>query len=106
MRSPLPAAGHLSGLIWMNGEPKTATEIARMIKERAYIELGPWPIDLQLFIFGTSSGWKCGLSPATQTADSEYRGGVLVIAKELQLTVTLLRRTDGGVEADRQDPPV
>jgi hypothetical protein len=31
-------------------EPKTATEIARLIKERAYIQLGPWPVDLQLII--------------------------------------------------------
>jgi hypothetical protein len=43
-------------------EPKTATEIARLIKERAYIQLGPWPVDLQLIIFSTAFGWRCGLS--------------------------------------------
>jgi hypothetical protein len=79
------------GFIAMPGEPHTATEIARMIKERAVVELGPWPIDLQLFIFGTSSGWTCGLSPATQAGDAQYRGGVLVIARELQLTISLIR---------------
>jgi hypothetical protein len=63
-------------------EPKTATEIARMIKERAYVELGPWPVDLQLIIFSTTSGWRCGLSPATQTSDdARYREAVLKIAR-------------------------
>jgi hypothetical protein len=73
-------------------EPKTATEIARMIKERAYILLGPWPIDLQLIIFSTTFGWRCGLSPATQTSgDAKYRNAVLEIARELQSTVSLVR---------------
>ena len=73
-------------------EPKTATEIARMIKERAYILLGPWPVDVQLIIFSTTFGWRCGLSPATQTSgDAKYRDAVLEIARELQSTVSLVR---------------
>jgi hypothetical protein len=59
-------------------EPKTATKIARLIKERAYIQLGPWPVDLQLVIFSTTFGWRCGLSPVTQTfGDAQYRDAVL-----------------------------
>ena len=82
-------------------EPKTATEIARLIKERAYIQLGPWPVDLQLIIFSTTSGWRCGLSPATQTSDdARYREAVLKIARELHLTVRLV-----DSEADTKDPP-
>jgi hypothetical protein len=42
--------------ILMVEEPKTATEIARLIKERAYIQLGRWPVDLQLSIFSTTFG--------------------------------------------------
>jgi hypothetical protein len=57
-------------LILMPEEPKTASEIARLIKDRANYSLGPWPMDFQLFIFGTTSGWKCGLSPARQAAIS------------------------------------
>jgi hypothetical protein len=38
----------------MSEDLKTASEIARLIKGRAYLSLGPWPIDLQLFIFGTT----------------------------------------------------
>jgi hypothetical protein len=73
-------------------EPKTATEIARMIKERAYILLGPWPVDVQLIIFSTTFGWRCGLSPATQTSgDAKYRDAVLEIARELQSNVSLVR---------------
>jgi hypothetical protein len=78
-------------------EPKTATEIARLIKERAYFQLGPWPVDLQLIIFSTTFGWRCGLSPATQTSgDAVYRDAVLEIARKLQLTVRLV---------DKKDPP-
>ena len=80
-------------------EPKTATEIARMIKERAYILLGPWQIDLQLIIFSTTFGWRCGLSPATQTSgDAKYRDAVLEIARELQSTVSLVRDGPTGDE--------
>jgi hypothetical protein len=86
-------------------EPKTANEIARMIKERAYVLLGPWPVDLQLVIFGTTFGWRCGLSPATQASgDAKYREAVLEIAKELQSTVSLVRQ--GGSGAEKEDPPV
>jgi hypothetical protein len=42
-----------SGVLMVE-EPKTATEIVRMIKERAYIQLGPWPVDLELIIFSTT----------------------------------------------------
>jgi hypothetical protein len=94
-----------SALILMVKEPKTASEIARMIKERAYILLGPWPVDLQLIIFSTTLGWRCGLSPATQTSgDARYREAVLEIAKELQSTVSLIRQ--GGSETDKEDSPV
>ena len=83
-------------------EPKTATEIARMIKERAYIQLGPWPVDLELIIFSTTFGWRCGLSPATQTSgDAKYRDAVLEIAKELQSTVSLVRPPRGSDDADK-----
>jgi hypothetical protein len=82
-------------------EPKTATEIARMIKERAYILLGPWPADLQLIIFSATSGWRCGLSPATQiSGDARYREAVLEIAREIQSTVRLVES-----EADKKNPP-
>ena len=80
----------------MTEEPKTATEIARKIKEQAYLSLGPWPVDLQIFIFGTTSGWRSGLSPATQASDSEYRESVLQIARELQSTVSLVRSPDAS----------
>jgi hypothetical protein len=80
-------------------EPKTATEIARMIKERAYILLGPWQIDLQLIIFSTTFGWRCGLSSATQTSgDAKYRDAVLEIARERQSTVSLVRDGPTGDE--------
>jgi hypothetical protein len=82
----------------MTEEPKTATEIARKIKEQAYLSLGPWPIDLQIFIFGTTSGWRSGLSPATRASDSEYRESVLQIARELQSTVSLVRSPDASQE--------
>jgi hypothetical protein len=70
---------------------KTASDIALLIKEQASLSLGPWPRDLQLFIFGTRSGWKCGLSPATKASDSEYRDAVLQIAREFQSAVSLIR---------------
>jgi hypothetical protein len=76
-------------LILMVKERKTASEIARLIKDRANYSLGPWPMGLQLFIFGRTSGWKCGLSPARQASDPGYREAVLQIAKELQTTITL-----------------
>jgi hypothetical protein len=82
----------------MTKDLKTASDIARMIKEKANLSLGPWPRDLQLFIFDTKSGWKCGLSPATQASDSEYREAVLQIARELQSTVSLVRSPDASQE--------
>jgi hypothetical protein len=75
----------------MSKDLKTATDIARMIKEQATVTLGPWPRDLELFIFGTKSGWKCGLSPATQASDAEYREAVLQLVRELQETVSMVR---------------
>jgi hypothetical protein len=91
----------------MTEEPKTATEIARKIKEQAYLSLGPWPVDLQIFIFGTTSGWRSGLSPATQASDSEYREAVLQIARELQSTVSLIRSPDASQEGPdhKRNPP-
>ena len=89
-----------SGILMVE-EPKTATEIARLIKERAYIQLGRWPVDLQLIIFSTTFGWRCGLSPATQTSgDASYRDAVLEIARELQSIVRLV-----DSEADKKNPP-
>jgi hypothetical protein len=90
----------------MTEESKTAREIMLMIKVRAYILLGPWPTDLQIFIFGTTSGWRCGLSPAAQGSYTEYRETVLQIARELQSTVRLVR-PEGGVETqtDKENPP-
>jgi hypothetical protein len=68
----------------MTDETKLPAEIARLITEQAVVSLGPWPTDLQLFIFVSKAGWSCGLSPATQASDVEYREGVLKIAREMQ----------------------
>ena len=60
-----------------------------------------WPVDLQLIIFSTTFGWRCGLSPATQTSgDASYRDAVLEIARELQSIVRLV-----DSEADKKNPP-
>ena len=75
----------------MADDVKTAREIADAIKEQATPSLGPWPRDLELFIFGAKAGWICGLSPATQTSDIEYREGVLQIARDLQRKIQLVR---------------
>jgi hypothetical protein len=82
--------GSCSGLS-MSEDLKTTAEIARMIREQAELSLGPWPRGLELFIFARKSEWKCGLSPATQSSDIEYREGVLGIARQLQETVRLAR---------------
>jgi DNA-directed RNA polymerase alpha subunit len=74
-----------------------------MIKERAYFMPGPWRVDLRLMFFSTTSGWRCGLSPATQTSDdAKYREAVLKIARELQSTVALGREGFSGT--DKEDP--
>ena len=64
-------------------EAKLPSEIARLITEQAVVSLGPWPRDLELFIFVSTTGWSCGLSPATQTSEVEYREGVMKIAREM-----------------------
>jgi hypothetical protein len=68
----------------MADEAKLPAEIAGLIKEQAVVSLGPWPRDLELLIFVSKAGWSCGLSPATQVSDVEYREGVLKIAREMQ----------------------
>jgi hypothetical protein len=75
----------------MADEVKTAREIADAIKEQAMLSLGPWPRDLELFIFGGQAGWTCGLSPANTISDIKYREGVLQIARELQKQIQLVR---------------
>jgi len=75
----------------MPEELKTAREIADAIKEQAALSLGPWPRDLELFIFAGQAGWTCGLSPATTISDYKYREGVLQIARELKKQVQLVR---------------
>jgi hypothetical protein len=72
-------------------ELKTAREIADAITEQAYQSLGPWPRDLELFIFGGQAGWTCGMSPATTISDQKYREGVLQIARELKKQIQLVR---------------
>jgi hypothetical protein len=74
----------LCSLPLMTNETKLPAEIARLIQEQAVVSLGPWPRDLELFIFVSNAGWSCGLSPATQGSDLKYREGVLQIARELQ----------------------
>jgi hypothetical protein len=90
-RLPRPFFRHPLARLMTTDNLKTASDIARMIKEQANLSLGPWPRDLQIFIFGTQSGWKCGLSPAMQASDSAYREAVLQIARELQSSVGLIR---------------
>ena len=46
----------------MADDVKTAREIAEAIKGQAAVSLGPWPRDLELFIFGAKDSWSCGLS--------------------------------------------
>jgi hypothetical protein len=75
----------------MSEDVKTTAQIAQMIREQAELSLGPWPRDLELFIFARKSEWKCGFSPATQSSDIEYREGVLRIARRLQETVRVPR---------------
>jgi hypothetical protein len=75
----------------MSQDLKTAPEIARMVREEAALTLGPWPRNLELFIFVRKSEWKCGLSPAEQGSNIQYREGVLQIAKRLQETVRVVR---------------
>ncbi len=74
----------------MSEEIKTATQIARMIREQAEVTLGPWPRDLEIFIFVVKLDWKCGLSPAQHDSEVDYREGVLRIAGELQKTVRVI----------------
>jgi hypothetical protein len=66
---------------------QSVSAIARLIKQRAIDTMGPWPRELELLVFCVGSEWKCGLSPATQHVDIEYREGVLRIARDLQETV-------------------
>src|SRR6202171_4979597 len=55
----------------------TARKILRLNAIIMSQTLRPWPKDLELFIFLLTSGWKCGLSHATQSSDKAYREGVL-----------------------------
>jgi hypothetical protein len=68
----------------MTDEAKLPAEIAHLIQEQAVASLGPWPRDLELFIFVSKVGWSCGLSPATQVSEIEYREGVLKIVREMK----------------------
>jgi hypothetical protein len=75
----------------MTDHLRTASGIAGLIKARASSSLGPWPHDLQIYVFAEKPEWRCSLSPATQASNLEYRDGVLSIAKELQRTIKLAR---------------
>src|ERR1700682_798735 len=55
----------------------TARKILRLNAIIMSQTLTPWPKELELFIFLLTSGWKCGLSHATQSSDKAYREGVL-----------------------------
>jgi hypothetical protein len=86
----------------MADDVKTAREIAEAIKGQAAVSLGPWPRDLELFIFGAKDSWSCGLSPARQASDIEYREGVLQIARELQRQ--FVSRGESGRQLSLSDP--
>jgi hypothetical protein len=63
----------------------SATELAALIRAECARTLArPWPTDLELLIFSTPSGWKCGLTPAQNGDDVEYRDTALQIASQLQ----------------------
>jgi hypothetical protein len=59
------------------------------------VSLGPWPRDLELVIFVSNAGWCCGLSPATQASDVEYREGAIPQSNSGNYSVKLRRMCIG-----------
>jgi hypothetical protein len=50
-----------------------ATTLVRLIKEGAVALMGPWPKDIEIFIFSLSQNkWRCGFSPITHPSEAFY----------------------------------
>jgi hypothetical protein len=66
-----------------------ATAIVRMIKEGAVSLMGPWPRDIEVFIFSVGQNkWRWGFSPVTHPSEANY------VAKANEIAASVRERYD------------
>jgi hypothetical protein len=68
---------------------KTPNEIARLIVVEAVRQIGPWPDNLDVFIFRTDHGWECLVTPTGDPCEAAYREEILEIGRTLEQSITL-----------------
>jgi hypothetical protein len=73
----------------MDTVAKTPTEITRLILAEAVRQIGPWPSNLDVFVFRTDDGWECLVTPTCDPREATYREEVLEIGRSLEQSIRL-----------------
>jgi hypothetical protein len=69
-----------------------ATSLVRMIKEGAVSLMGPWPQDIEIFIFSVGQNqWRWGFSPVTHPGEAIYLAKANEIAASVRERYDILR---------------
>jgi hypothetical protein len=67
----------------------TSNEIIQTIASEVVRQLGPWPSDLDIFVFRIACGWECLITQTDDPIASRYRAAALRIGKDLEVIITL-----------------
>ena len=69
-----------------------ATALARLIKEEAQSLMGPWPKDVEIFIFSIGANhWRWGFSPITHPSEALYLAKANEIAAAVRVRFDIMR---------------
>ncbi|WP_441279250.1 hypothetical protein AB7783_26630 [Tardiphaga sp. 172_B4_N1_3] len=67
----------------------TSNEIIQTIASEVVCRFGPWPTDLDIFVFRIACGWECLITQTDDPVASGYRAAALKIGKALEVVITL-----------------
>lgn len=62
----------------------TPTEIIRMISAEATRLIGPWPSNLDIFVFRVDDSWECLITPTNNPTEAKFRDVALQIGLSLE----------------------
>lgn len=64
-------------------------EITRLVLAEATRQIGPWPTNLDIFVYRTGESWKCLVTPTNNPDELTYRRAVLKLGRKLEKTIKL-----------------
>ncbi|CAN5479331.1 hypothetical protein BH10PLA2_BH10PLA2_36470 [soil metagenome] len=73
----------------MNATFKTPGELTQLILAKSVQKFGPWPSNLDVFVYRTDSGWEYVITPTNDPAELSYCRKVLRLGRKLEKMVRL-----------------